>query len=71
MITSSHILFLNSALLAVVSIRHAGAATDGAPPLVGPVVTLITDSHKSARAHVRVTHHTFPITCAAGRNEKK
>ena len=58
----TYVLLTDGAFLAVVGIRHSWPPTDGAATLVGPIVTLVTDTHQSARAHVRITHYTLSIT---------
>lgn len=61
----THVFLLYSALLAIVSIRDARASANDASPLVGPVVTLVTNAHQGARPHIRVANHAFAITFLA------
>lgn len=60
---TTYIFFLDGTLLAVVGIRHPWAPADHTAPLVRAVVTLITYAHEGAGPHVRITDHTFAITC--------
>ena len=59
----THILFLQRALLAVVGIRDAKAATDDAAPGVRAVVALVADAHQGRRPHVTVAHDALAIAC--------
>ena len=61
----THVFLLDSALFAVVGVRDARPAADGAPALVGAVVTLVTDADERAWSHVRVTYDTLPVAFLA------
>jgi len=60
--TAITVLLGDGALLAVVRVTDPRPPADDAPPLVRPIVALVTDAHQSARAHVRVTYDTFAVT---------
>jgi len=60
--TAIAVLLSDGALLAVVRVTDPRAPADDAPPLVRPVVALVTDAHECAGAHVRVTYDTFSVT---------
>lgn len=61
----THILFLQRALLAVVRIGDAHAATDDAAALVRTIVALLTHAHQRCRSHIRVTDGALTITLFA------
>ena len=56
------VLLLDSALLAVVSVRDPRPPADDAPTLVAAVVTLVTDSDQGAGPHIRVADGALPVT---------
>lgn len=62
MLHGTYIFLLYGALFAVVGIRHSWPSADDAAALIGAIVTLVTNSHQSARPHVGVTDDAFPIT---------
>lgn len=62
MLHGTYVFLLDGALFAVVGIRHSWSSADDAAALIGAIVTLVTDSHQSARPHVGVTDDTFSIT---------
>ena len=57
----AYVFLLDGALFAIVGIRDAGPAADGAAPLVGAVVTLVADADQRTRPHVRVAHHALAV----------
>lgn len=59
----TYVFLTYGALLAVVSIRDTWSTTYSAAALVRAIVTLVTDTYQSTGTHIRVTHHTLPITC--------
>jgi len=60
--TSISIFFLNCAFFAIICITNTRSSTNHTSSLVCSIVTFITDSHQSARPHIRVTNNTFSIT---------
>lgn len=75
--TAVSVLLEQSALLAVVGVRNAGATADHTPALVGAVVALVADANQRTRPHVRVADHALAIALLAetsygpGKREKE
>ena len=68
-VTITYVFLTNSALLAVVSIRYTRAPTNGAPSLVWPVITLITNTYQSTGPHIGITHNTLAVTYSGPEEE--
>ena len=63
--SATHILLLLHTLLAVVGIRHARPAANGAAPCKGAKVALCAQAHRRVRAHVAVAHHALALAALA------
>lgn len=64
----THILLLNRALLAVMSVRDADATTNHATAFVRAVVALVTHARQCMRFYIRVAHYTLAVAC--GQHQK-
>ena len=59
------VLFHLRAFATIVRVRDAGAPTNNAPPLIGPIIALVADSNEGTGSHIRIADHTFAVALFA------